>query len=138
MDPCQRKKSNSSGVTHSYDVRMSCSIHSEQFDPVLTLGLELSRSPYSKSHERRLKRRAKEQIAGGLSDLQSAISAIEDSPSTDSKLPDRTTSMSSSEQKRKAQVEPDHSTVGGKSAPLSKAQRKRVLYVNPQGSSYPD
>ncbi|KAJ8453850.1 hypothetical protein ONZ51_g13368 [Trametes cubensis] len=40
--------------------------------------LEQSRSPYSKSHERRLKRKAKEQVAGGMGDIKAAISAVEE------------------------------------------------------------
>ena len=42
------------------------------------LEVEASRLPYSKSHARRLKRKAKEELAGGtLSDIQSAIAAVE-------------------------------------------------------------
>jgi ribosome biogenesis protein SLX9 len=39
-------------------------------------GLEASRAPYSKSHARRLKRKEKEQLAGGLGILQAALPSI--------------------------------------------------------------
>src|SRR5882762_5949045 len=40
-------------------------------------GLEESRSPYSRSHQRRLKRRGKEKIVSDFGGLKSAISMIE-------------------------------------------------------------
>lgn len=43
----------------------------------LSLDFESSRSPYSKSHERRMKRKAREQVAGGLTDMHAAITALE-------------------------------------------------------------
>ena len=39
-------------------------------------GLEASRAPYSKSHARRLKRKQKEQLAGGLGLLKAALPSI--------------------------------------------------------------
>lgn len=89
------------------------------------LGLESSRSPYSKSHERRLKRKAKEQVAGGMSDMQAAISAVDD----DALAQDAQSSEDPShghETRPKPKAKPGQ--IGeGKGAPLSKSQRKRAL-----------
>ncbi|KAI0778510.1 ribosome biogenesis protein SLX9-domain-containing protein [Trametes elegans] len=93
--------------------------------------LEQSRSPYSKSHERRMKRKAREQVAGGMGDIQAAISAMEETiPAAvqntigdDAKEAD---DMDVSEAKPK----PKQGQIGeGKGAPLSKNQRKRALQL---------
>ncbi|GJE85765.1 ribosome biogenesis protein SLX9-domain-containing protein [Phanerochaete sordida] len=80
--------------------------------------LEASRSPYSKSHERRLKRKAKEQVASGLDEIKAAISAVEVAeglaPAEDGEAP------------RKPKLAPGQ--IGeGKHTTLSKAQRKKAL-----------
>jgi len=81
--------------------------------------LESSRSPYSKSHERRLKRKAKEQVAGGLDDIQAAISFIAGDPPAGTEGTTGTAVVDS---------RPKPGQIGeGKSAPLSKSQRKRAL-----------
>ncbi|KAH9837076.1 ribosome biogenesis protein SLX9-domain-containing protein [Rhodofomes roseus] len=91
--------------------------------------LEASRSPYSKSHERRLKRKAKEQVAGGLGEMQAAIAALDD------ELPpavvQSTTVQDDEEQPSKAKkARPTPGLIGeGKGAPLSKNQRKRALQL---------
>lgn len=89
--------------------------------------LESSRSPYSKSHERRLKRKAKEQVAGGMSDMQAAISAVDD----DALARDAQSSEDPShghETRPKPKAKPGQ--IGeGKGAPLSKSQRKRALQL---------
>ncbi|KAH9937147.1 ribosome biogenesis protein SLX9-domain-containing protein [Fomitopsis serialis] len=90
--------------------------------------LEAARSPYSKSHERRLKRKAKEQVAGGLGEMQAAISALDD------ELPPAVVqSIMEDGEERTSQTKKPRSTPGligeGKGAPLSKAQRKRALQL---------
>ncbi|KZT75169.1 hypothetical protein DAEQUDRAFT_23968 [Daedalea quercina L-15889] len=90
--------------------------------------LEASRSPYSRSHERRLKRKAKEQVAGGLREMQAAIEALDD------EMPQaviQSTAQSGEEQASKPKkVRPVPGVIGeGKGAPLSKAQRKRALQL---------
>ncbi|RDX50392.1 hypothetical protein OH76DRAFT_1402422 [Lentinus brumalis] len=95
--------------------------------------LEASRSPYSKSHERRLKRRAREQVAGGMSDIQAAISAVEDAipvavQNSVAADPDAGAGGPDAPQPRK--VKPKPGQIGeGKGVPLTKNQRKRVLKV---------
>ncbi|TFK89634.1 hypothetical protein K466DRAFT_18209 [Polyporus arcularius HHB13444] len=95
--------------------------------------LEASRSPYSKSHERRLKRRAREQVAGGMSDIQAAISAVEDAipvavQNSVAADPDAGAGEPDAPQPRK--VKPKPGQIGeGKGVPLTKNQRKRVLKV---------
>lgn len=92
--------------------------------------LEIRSAPYSKSHTRRMKRKAREDIAGGLSDMQTALSALEEtfsrhSPSSETlqhnqTSPNSTINVTSSSLKA--------SQIGqGKNAPLSKNQRKRAL-----------
>ncbi|KAI0734572.1 ribosome biogenesis protein SLX9-domain-containing protein [Fomitopsis betulina] len=90
--------------------------------------LEASRSPYSKSHGRRLKRKAKEQVAGGLSDMQAAIEELDD------EMPPAVVQSSAKEDEEqtskpsKARATPG--VIGeGKGAPLSKNQRKRALQL---------
>ncbi|KAF6766303.1 ribosome biogenesis protein SLX9-domain-containing protein [Ephemerocybe angulata] len=96
--------------------------------------LDISKSPYSKSHNRRVKRKAKEQIASGMSDMQQALAALED--------PLDTTEQETSSKKSggKDAMDTDLTAVPrptassksmkigeGKGVTLSKSQRKRVL-----------
>ncbi|KAL6310062.1 ribosome biogenesis protein SLX9-domain-containing protein [Sparassis latifolia] len=88
--------------------------------------LESSRSPYSKSHERRLRRKEKEQVAGGMSDMKAAISAVE------SIIPDAVVDSTEMPATETAEERPKArkrvgKIVEGKGLPLSKSQRKRVL-----------
>ncbi|KAJ7706065.1 hypothetical protein B0H17DRAFT_1035474 [Mycena rosella] len=81
--------------------------------------LESTHSPYSKSHARRQKRKAKEQVGGGLDEIQLALAAVEDDD-------DGVDAPQESTKKPK----PKPGQIGeGKGAPLSKAQRQRALYV---------
>ncbi|KDQ30683.1 hypothetical protein PLEOSDRAFT_1074969 [Pleurotus ostreatus PC15] len=84
--------------------------------------LESAQTPYSKSHNRRMKRKAKEQVAGGLSSMHEAISIMAEEaglPQDDLKADSLST------------VQPARAKSGqigqGKSVPLSNAQRKRAL-----------
>jgi ribosome biogenesis protein SLX9 len=87
------------------------------------LGLEASRSPYSKSHERRLKRKAKEQVASGMDDIKAAISALEmDLPLTAEEAAQTGPEQTSG----KPRLAPGQISEG-KHTPLSKAQRKKAL-----------
>ncbi|KAF7347740.1 hypothetical protein MVEN_01531400 [Mycena venus] len=111
--------------------------------------LESSHSPYSKSHARRLKRKAKEQLAGGdLDAIQMALAAVDDEAEA-SELPQPEDSMPVEEaQPKQKKPKPKPGQIGeGKNAPLSKAQRKRALKMeklrhplilaNPEFSSNP-
>ncbi|KAI0361260.1 hypothetical protein OH77DRAFT_1516252 [Trametes cingulata] len=94
--------------------------------------LEQSRSPYSKSHERRLKRKAKEEVAGGMSDIKAAISAVEDDIpiAVQNTIAADTEATIGGDTSKKAKAKPKPGQIGeGKGAPLSKNQRKRALQV---------
>ncbi|KAJ7783909.1 ribosome biogenesis protein SLX9-domain-containing protein [Mycena maculata] len=85
--------------------------------------LESSHSPYSKSHARREKRKAKEQLGGGLDDMQMALAAVDDDA-----LEETGPSAADETQPVQQKAKPKPGQIGeGKSAPLSKAQRKRAL-----------
>ncbi|KAI0830642.1 ribosome biogenesis protein SLX9-domain-containing protein [Trametes gibbosa] len=95
--------------------------------------LEQSRSPYSKSHERRLKRKAKEQVAGGMDDITAAIFAVEDAIPTavqNTIAADAQEPAGTDEPRTQARTKPQPGQIGeGKGVPLSKNQRKRALQV---------
>ena len=101
---------------------------------LLCPGLESTQSPYSKSHNRRLKRKAKEQLAGGLGDMHVAIGALEDDNLTIGDHDQQSVEANAKnfvpkEIKLKPKVKPGQ--IGeGKGAPLNKSQRKRALYVH--------
>ena len=95
----------------------------------LSQEVEASRQPYSKSHAKRLKRKAKEELAGGaLSDIQSAIAAVE----SDEKTIGGNTLVEppkNNPSKPPAKT-PNTGLIGdGKGTPLSQTQRKKALYV---------
>jgi len=110
--------------------------------------LESSRPQHSKSHERRMKRKAKEQVAGGLTEIQAAIAALE-AADTVADLP--VVGESSHPNEDAAEAKPPKGKSGqigeGRGATLSKAQRKRALQTerlrmplirsNPQFSASP-
>ncbi|KAH8120402.1 ribosome biogenesis protein SLX9-domain-containing protein [Phellopilus nigrolimitatus] len=92
--------------------------------------LESGNTPYSKSHGRRLKRKAKEEIANGLQDIALALPSVEDeleempneTPNPGAMDTDTPKDKPKAKQKRKA------GQIGeGKGVPLSKNQRKQVL-----------
>lgn len=93
--------------------------------------VEASRLPYSKSHARRLKRKAKEELAGGnLSDIQSAIDAVE---SNGTVLAARTLANPSKDvdpSKLPAKVQNSGLIGEGKGVPLSQTKRKNALCVS--------
>lgn len=105
-------------------------LHHESIHSYWIIGLESTHSPYSKSHSRRLKRKSREQIAGGLSDVQAALPALEsegitvqdDSPET-KQTPQDTLAE---DDRPKAKLKPGQ--IGeGKGATLSNKQRKNAL-----------
>ncbi|KAK0478518.1 ribosome biogenesis protein SLX9-domain-containing protein [Armillaria novae-zelandiae] len=82
--------------------------------------LESSHQPYSKSHARRLKRKAKEQVANGMADIQDALPSLDGEETSN----DATTS--------KDDQHPPEKTRGGqigkgKSSTYTSAQRKQAL-----------
>lgn len=88
--------------------------------------MEPTTRTFSKSHERRVKRKAREQLAGDtLDDLQSALATLD----KDIAVPSLTIAESADKSAVgavKSHTKPG--TIGeGKPAPLSKAQRKRAL-----------
>jgi len=113
--------------------------------------LESSHSPYSKSHSRRLKRKAKEQLAGGdLDAIQMALAAVDDDADAPELMQpeDSITTTAEEAQPKQKKLKPKPGQIGeGKGAPLSKAQRKRALEMeklrhplilaNPEFSSNP-
>ncbi|KAI0068387.1 hypothetical protein BV25DRAFT_1818801 [Artomyces pyxidatus] len=91
--------------------------------------LEAARSPYSKSHARRLKRKDKEQIAGGLAGLRAALTAVESTgsaPAVDDAVTATPDGGNGAEGQPAAKPRPGQ--IGeGKGAPLKRAQRKQAL-----------
>lgn len=75
-----------------------------------------------------MKRKAKEQIAGGFSDIQAAIAALDGAVPQEAQGATQPNTDNTDGQKEKAT-----SVIGkigqGKNATLSKAERKRALYV---------
>lgn len=97
--------------------------------------MEASRSPYSKSHARRLKRKAKEQVGGGLSDIQAAITAVEEDAPKLIQASIREAAEAEAEGPKGTVNEPrvksNPGLIGqGRGAPLTKAQRKKALCVS--------
>jgi len=84
-------------------------------------------APYSKSHNRRMKRKGREDIAGGLSDMQIALSAVGEALSSPSSgilqhdQPSPNLTINNKSLLRASQIGK------GKNAPLSKNQRRRAL-----------
>jgi ribosome biogenesis protein SLX9 len=95
-----------------------------------SLGIEASRLPYSKSHAKRLKRKAKEELAGGsLSDIQSAIAVVEFNEKTLASETFVKPSKNVNPSKLPAKT-PGAGLIGeGKGVPLSQTKRKNALYV---------
>ena len=91
--------------------------------------VEASRQPYSKSHARRLKRKAKEELAGGaLSDIQLAIAAVE----SNEKILDEGgfAEPAKTEPSKPPAKKSNTGLIGeGKATPLSQNQRKNALYA---------
>ena len=104
------------------------------------LEVETSRLPYSKSHARRLKRKAKEELSGGtLSDIRSAITAME---SDEKALSGGNFAEPSNDEPSKSPTKRRNTgLIGeGKAAPLSQNQRKNALYAphsKPKDSANP-
>ena len=79
---------------------------------------------------RSLKRKAKEQVAGGMGDIKAAISAVEEDIPVAVKNSIADESGTDATEGPKAKPKPKPGQIGeGKGAPLSKNQRKRALYV---------
>ncbi|EPQ60704.1 hypothetical protein GLOTRDRAFT_31341, partial [Gloeophyllum trabeum ATCC 11539] len=92
--------------------------------------LESGNGPYSKSHARRLKRKSREKIAGGLDDLRTAITSVEEAIPVAVQNSVQEISEDISASNPPSRVKPKPGQIGeGKAAPLSKTQRKRALQV---------
>jgi ribosome biogenesis protein SLX9 len=82
-------------------------------------------SPYSKSHTRRLRAKAREQIGGGLSDIQAAITELAAEAEDSLTAPDATSSTAA-----KIKTNPNAGKIGrGKGLPFTASRRKRALYA---------
>ncbi|KAK0208376.1 ribosome biogenesis protein SLX9-domain-containing protein [Desarmillaria ectypa] len=82
--------------------------------------LELSHQPYSKSHARRLKRKAKEQVANGMTEIQDALPSL-DEDETGSDAVNSKDDQYPQEKTRGGQIGK------GKSSTYTSTQRKRAL-----------
>ncbi|KAI6133156.1 ribosome biogenesis protein SLX9-domain-containing protein [Pisolithus croceorrhizus] len=82
-------------------------------------------SPYSKTQRRRFNKKMREQVGGGMADMDLALSALqEENPSLEpAKGSDSVTPSSTVKQTVTGQIGK------GKGVPLTKAQRKRTLQV---------
>ena len=87
----------------------------------------LSANQGSKSHQRRMKRKAREELTGGLSDLQSALANLEKDVQEQQ---EPLTTINAAEEAKPDFAATKSGTIGksGQST-LSKAQRKRALLV---------
>ncbi|KAF5374794.1 hypothetical protein D9758_000162 [Tetrapyrgos nigripes] len=110
--------------------------------------LEFTGSPYSKSHQRRLKRKAREQLGQGLNDIKAVLQAVDKAEESAAVTTENAQNLESSQQSssNKPKIKPGQ--IGeGKGSTLSSSQRKQVLRVerlrmplimsNPQFSSNP-
>ncbi|TFK57160.1 hypothetical protein OE88DRAFT_1650771 [Heliocybe sulcata] len=92
--------------------------------------LEAGSAPYSKSHVRRLKRKSREKIAGGLDELHTAIASVEEAIPVAVKNSVQDTTQDESPSDPSVKVKPQLGQIGeGNAAPLSQAQRKKALRV---------
>ncbi|THU91734.1 hypothetical protein K435DRAFT_961558 [Dendrothele bispora CBS 962.96] len=108
--------------------------------------LELTGSPYSKSHQRRLKRKAREQLGQGLNDIRAVLHTVDKAEESQAADNAKDTDSSQNLLLSKPRIKPGQ--IGeGKSSTLSTSQRKQILQVerlrmplimsNPQFSSNP-
>jgi len=81
-------------------------------------------SPYSKSHNRRVKKKAKEQIGGGLTDIQAAITELAEEAEATLMESDATSITTAAETKLNAK----YGKIGeGKGLLFTATRRKRAL-----------
>ncbi|TFK30548.1 hypothetical protein FA15DRAFT_662524 [Coprinopsis marcescibilis] len=90
--------------------------------------LELSRTTHSKSHEKRMKKKAKEQLASGLSDIQMALDALAEAEGP-SEVLDSTGKEMNTNTNSKAATSKSLKIGEGKAATLRDSQRKRLLQL---------
>lgn len=94
--------------------------------------LQATQSPYSKSHNRRLKRKEKTQLGSGMVDLNAALSALSGASELEGPkdVPGITSARRREANSSGVSLKPGQ--IGeGKGHTLSKSQRKAVLYVSP-------
>ena len=125
------KKKEKQQLKHEAFLQREHTLFSSGQSSCFAVGLESSRAPYSRSHARRLKRKAKDQLASGLQDVALALPDVEQDTIDDEQIgkehshvtqPDSSETPKPPRRKRKAGM------IGeGKGVPLSEKQRKRVL-----------
>ncbi|TDL28377.1 hypothetical protein BD410DRAFT_759554 [Rickenella mellea] len=92
--------------------------------------LESTHSPYSKSHNRRLKRKAKEEIGGGLSDIGLVLDTFDPSiPADESAVLGTSDDTTKAEALKQASKARPGQIGAGKAATLSNTQRKRAMQM---------
>ena len=92
--------------------------------------LQSSQSPYSRSHNRRLKRKGKQQLAAKMDDLNTVLKDLESGAPEESKDIPGVTSSRKREDRAGTDMTSSVRRIGeGKGATLSTTQRKKVLYV---------
>ncbi|KZV94096.1 hypothetical protein EXIGLDRAFT_525598 [Exidia glandulosa HHB12029] len=93
--------------------------------------LQASQAPYSKSHSRRLKRKAKESLNTDMNDMQAVLSGMEPAQVktiADDDARDDDGAMDDGGERKKKPAAQTAGLIGeGKGQPLSKTQRKRAL-----------
>lgn len=90
--------------------------------------LKSSRSSFSKNQKRRFKKKQKEQLGGGLGDIQAAITALDGDEDDDGRA--EQTGQGVVDESVHLKVKPKPGRIGeGKGVPLKQNQRRRALYV---------
>lgn len=85
--------------------------------------IKMPDTPYSRSHNRRLKRNARSQLVAKMDDLASALNSMEDPEEFDAEVPGVTVAR-----KREVTKSTPSGLIGeGKGAALTKSERKAVL-----------
>jgi hypothetical protein len=100
---------------------------SSSYDSIIYFSeLQSSHSPSSKNQKRRLKRKQREEVGGGLDAIQAAISALESDSGIRDGDQDKTGKFADKLISTKIKVKPGQ--IGeGKGIPLKQNQRKRAL-----------
>ncbi|KAJ3909737.1 ribosome biogenesis protein SLX9-domain-containing protein, partial [Lentinula edodes] len=92
--------------------------------------LELTQSPYSKSHQRRIKKKAKEQIGYGLEEIRTALESVDDSRALSTIAQDASATAGKTDKSQMKSKVKSNQIGEGKGATLSNTQRKNALFVS--------
>lgn len=101
-------------------------LHVPYVNNELLSGLGAPHAPYSKSHNRRVKRKAREQLSTGMTELVSALESVVDDEPLQT-LVGNPTEDGVGEEKERLKPARTGIIAEGKANPLSKHQRKQVL-----------